>query len=114
MRESTKEASTTGIQPLCQQWYGQVRDIPWLQLGLTWVKGGTGSAEAQRRFKDAFDGSDLSTYDSHRRSQKKLAFGAEVSDKSLEAMELACMHSRATWTRVWCARGAFFEWCRND
>ena len=53
VRESTKEASTTGIQPLCQQWYGQVRDIPWLQLGLTWVKGGTGSAEAQRRFKDA-------------------------------------------------------------
>eukprot|EP01044_Picomonas_judraskeda_P028931 COSAG03_NODE_9806_length_692_cov_1.315346_1_plen_79_part_00 len=46
----------------------------------------TGSAEAQRRFKDAFDGSDLSTYDSHRRSQKKLTFGAEVSDKSLKAI----------------------------
>ena len=88
VRESTKEASNTGIQPLCQQWYGQVRDIPWLQLGLTCVKGGTGSAEAQRRFKDAFDGSDLSTYDSHRRSQKKLTFGAEVSDKSLKAMEV--------------------------
>ena len=37
VRESSREASSTGIQPKCQEWYGSKQAIPWLQLALSWV-----------------------------------------------------------------------------
>ena len=60
VRESLKEASSTGIRPKVEEWYG-VRKVPWLQLALQARDGNHMQKEhAKQRFGDAFDGSDLS------------------------------------------------------
>ena len=42
----------------------------------------------KRRFVDAFDGSDLSSYDSQRKSFRKVHFSDNVKYKSLKAVEV--------------------------
>ena len=86
VRESLKEASTTGIRPKVEEWYG-VRKVPWLQLALQARDGNHMQKEyAKQRFGDAFDGSDLSSYDATRKSGKIVSFDETVSHKELTAL----------------------------
>ena len=87
MRESVREASSTGIRPQCEEWYG-VREIPWLQLALEWTSGSKTKEQAKDRFVRAFDGSDLSSYDVHKKSDLKVGFGSGVGAKQLNALPI--------------------------
>ena len=84
-RESRNRANVGSLRSMRLRSRASVRRVT---RGCGSGSGASSSSDSVSPIKDAFDGSDLSTYDSHRRSQKKLTFGAEVSDKSLKAMDV--------------------------
>ena len=57
-----------------------------MQLALAWTSGSKTKDQAKDRFVRAFDGSDLSSYDVHRKSDLTVKFDDGVKDNQLSAL----------------------------